>query len=764
MSTANKLFQAASGVAADSVFVEDVFSTYLYYGNSGTQAINNGIDLSGEGGLVWLKSRTNAAHHELSDTERGVDATNGRALHSNDTSANVNGELEAFNSNGFTLGFNTADGNSSGQDYVSWTWRKQEKFFDVLTYTGNGSNRTISHNLGSVPGVMIVKRTSATEGWQVYHRNLATDEYIELNTNSAKSNSNGTLRWNSTRPTATELSLGTHDSVNASGSTYVAYLFGHTPTSDFVEDDQEYYANGSSISGFNGSGEYRIYVSGSTTYYNAGTSSGNVSGADNFSGIEALIETNTGQAVRTGALQTSSPLDFYSIITTSTASSPVDDEESLIVCGNYIGNGSSTGPVVSVGFEPQWLMIRNTGGGNWVMLDVMRGMDLSNIQHIYADTTQAGQAAGSGVVPTADGFRLIDNSPLINQDSETHVYIAIRRPMKTPEAGTDVFSVYGYTDATLTSGGITASNRTMINGGANGGSGFPVDTFMHKTRTTATYGLHVFDRIRGKGKSLLTDETSASPAGDGATNSGFDYQEGVDVEYNGEMYYYTTGAGNRTHVTYHWKRAPNFFQTVLYTGNGANRTITHNLAQAPKFMFIKRHNGSRNWIGYFASLGNTKYLLGAGGSGTGQNPAATDDGTRFNSTTPTSSVFSLGTNEDVNGTNMQYVAYLWGDVDGVSKVGSYSSDGSGDITVTTGFTPSFVLIKCSSHTSTNWIYFDDHRGLGAGTKLYWNDDAAESSDSDYVITTTSTTMTIKRGADEINSTSSGRDYVFLAVA
>ena len=113
---------------------------------------------------------------------------------------------------------------------------------------------------------------------------------------------------------------------------------------------------------------------------------------------------------------------------------------------------------------------------------------------------------------------------------------------------------------------------------------------------------------------------------------------------------------------------------------------------------------------------------------------------------------------------MQYVAYLWGDVDGVSKVGSYSSDGSGDITVTTGFTPSFVLIKCSSHTSTNWIYFDDHRGLGAGTKLYWNDDAAESSDSDYVITTTSTTMTIKRGADEINSTSSGRDYVFLAVA
>ena len=146
------------------------------------------------------------------------------------------------------------------------------------------------------------------------------------------------------------------------------------------------------------------------------------------------------------------------------------------------------------------------------------------------------------------------------------------------------------------------------------------------------------------------------------------------------------------------------------------------------------------------------------------NAAATDDGTRFNSTTPTSSVFTVGTNEDVNGNNMQYVAYLWGDVDGVSKVGSYSSDGSNDITVTTGFTPSFVLIKCTSDTSTNWVYFDDHRGLSTGTKLYWNDDAAESSDSDFVITTTSTTMTIKRGHIDINSPSSGKDYVFLAVA
>jgi hypothetical protein len=98
----------------------------------------------------------------------------------------------------------------------------------VVTYTGTGVNRTVSHNLGSVPGCIIVKRTDTTGDWQVYHRaNTANPEtdYLVLNSTAATADSN--TRWNDTAPTDAVFSLGTEATVNASGGTYVAYLFAH---------------------------------------------------------------------------------------------------------------------------------------------------------------------------------------------------------------------------------------------------------------------------------------------------------------------------------------------------------------------------------------------------------------------------------------------------------------------------------------------------------------------------------------------------------
>jgi hypothetical protein len=76
--------------------------------------------------------------------------------------------LTSFTSSGFGLSYNTANGNASGQDYASWTFRKAEKFFDVVTYTGNGTaTNNISHNLGDVPGFIVVKRTDSSGNWCV---------------------------------------------------------------------------------------------------------------------------------------------------------------------------------------------------------------------------------------------------------------------------------------------------------------------------------------------------------------------------------------------------------------------------------------------------------------------------------------------------------------------------------------------------------------------------------------------------------------------
>ena len=201
--------------------VSDVFSTTLYIGNGAAQSITNGINLSAYGGLVWLKNRQSANGHWLSNTARGIN----KYLQSQNTDAEVSSpnSFTAFNINGFSIG--SGGPNNPSENYVSWTFRKQPLFFDVVTYTGTGSNTTIAHNLDSVPGCIIVKRTDTTADWAVYHRSLANTEYLILNTTAAKAT--GATWWNSTTPTSTVFSVGTDASVNASGGTYVAYLFAH---------------------------------------------------------------------------------------------------------------------------------------------------------------------------------------------------------------------------------------------------------------------------------------------------------------------------------------------------------------------------------------------------------------------------------------------------------------------------------------------------------------------------------------------------------
>ena len=201
-------------------YIEDVFSTYLFTGNGGAQTITNDIDLSGKGGLVWYKKRSEVGNNRLFDTARGP-----KELISNSTAAQLDWTgYWQFNVNGFSF-LQAGLGNDNNAALASWTFREQPKFFDIVTYTGTGANRTIAHNLGSVPGSIFVKRTDASADWQVYHRSLANTQYMVLNSTAAVAT--GATRWNSTTPTSTVFSVGTDTTVNASGGTYVAYIFAH---------------------------------------------------------------------------------------------------------------------------------------------------------------------------------------------------------------------------------------------------------------------------------------------------------------------------------------------------------------------------------------------------------------------------------------------------------------------------------------------------------------------------------------------------------
>lgn len=162
---------------------------------------------------------------------------------------------------------------------------------------------------------------------------------------------------------------------------------------------------------------------------------------------------------------------------------------------------------------------------------------------------------------------------------------------------------------------------------------------------------------------------------------------------------------------------------VLYTGTGATGNVGHGLGVAPKLVIVKQRTVGtvENWAVYNANLANTEYLLLNGTA------AKTTGATYWNSTTPTSTVFSIGSAADTNESSKDFVAYCFAEIPGYSKIGSYTGNGSSDGPfVHCGFRPRYVLIKCSS-TTGNWELIDTVRDdyNVADAELIANGSAAE---------------------------------------
>ena len=215
------------GVPSEPNYIESVFSCFLYTGNGSTQTITNGIDLAGKGGLVWGKDRGDTVTHGLVDSARGTD----KSLSTANTNAQGNNSapyVPTFLSTGYITGLGN---NEAAHNFVSWTFRKQPKFFDVVTYTGTGVARTVAHNLGSVPGCIIVKSTSGAGAWVVYHRGVnsgTNPQNYAMTLNATAAQYALTNFWNDTAPTSTVFTVGAAGGeTNETGVTYVAYLFAH---------------------------------------------------------------------------------------------------------------------------------------------------------------------------------------------------------------------------------------------------------------------------------------------------------------------------------------------------------------------------------------------------------------------------------------------------------------------------------------------------------------------------------------------------------
>ena len=216
-----------TGGAKDSTYVDDVFNVEAYKGTAqnGQQHVN-GIDLAGEGGMLWVKDRDQANNHVLFDTERGAT----KMLRLGGTSAAEedvgSGVFESFNSDGWTSG--SWGGIGHLNNYGAWTFRNAPGFFKVVKWTGNGvSGRQIAHGLGSTPGFVMTKALDNSDGWRTLHRwDFSKMVYISNDLIAGGSSS----AFNGSVCDATHLTVTADGAINANGQDYIAYVFAGGPS------------------------------------------------------------------------------------------------------------------------------------------------------------------------------------------------------------------------------------------------------------------------------------------------------------------------------------------------------------------------------------------------------------------------------------------------------------------------------------------------------------------------------------------------------
>ena len=236
-----------------------------------------------------------------------------------------------------------------------------------------------------------------------------------------------------------------------------------------------------------------------------------------------------------------------------------------------------------------------------------------------------------------------------------------------------------------------------------------------KNRTiTANHAL--FDSVRG-GTKVLNSNANTGEATEGQMLQSFDsdgFTVGTDSTVN------DADSGNLNIIAWNWKESATAgFDIVSYTGNGTSgATVNHGLGVAPNWYMVKRRSDAGSWYMYHSgntSAPATDFLL------LNENYATEDGAQAWNDTEPTSSVFSLGDNENVNANTSTYIAYLWSEVKGFSKFGSYTGNATGNgggPFVYTGFKPAWIMIK-NTNATTDWYLYDNKRG-GPVANYYGN--------------------------------------------
>ena len=329
-------------------------------------------------------------------------------------------------------------------------------------------------------------------------------------------------------------------------------------------------------------------------------------------------------------------------------------------------------------------------------------------------------------------------------------------------AYTDIDKPTDYFNTVLYAGDDT-SNRNIT------GFGFQPDFLWQKGRLGAL-NHYLFDVVRGNSSLLRSNLTAAeytSTSGfNGFISDGFDVSQVAGVEMNSSSYTYAnwcwkaggTGVSNTDGSITSTVSASTTsgFSVVSFTGTNASATVGHGLGAVPKVIIVKCRTTVDNWAVYTAMTGNTSKLRLNGTNATITGVPSWD------STTPTSSVFSLGADTEVNNTSAT-IAYCFAEKKGFSKFGSYTGNGSTNGTfVYTGFKPAWLVVKRSSSSGTDWYMYDNKRNTYNVTNSYLDANTSDSELSNISFDFLSNGFKLRDSQTIVNQ--SGGTFIYMCFA
>jgi hypothetical protein len=410
----------------------------------------------------------------------------------------------------------------------------------------------------------------------------------------------------------------------------------------------------------------------------------------------------------------------------------------IIQCGSFNNNPSGISSPINLGWEPQFLLMKNASSAeDWYLIDTMRRFTVNGtINYLNPNTSSAENAAASSVALNSTGFQTFG---LFAANSNI-IYMAIRMPNKPPTTGTQVYNGIARTG--------TGAAATVT------GVGFAPDAVLNDVRYAVGGNYAMFrDKLRG-GNMQVAAGAAASEQNWSDTITAF-LNDGINLGVDA-----STESINKNSLNYiNWflKRAPGFFDVVCYTGSGGAANITHGLGVTPELVMVKSRSQVDSWCITSKTLSPSGQTLRLNG---------TEAWTSGFTLSDSSTVFSVNVSGigSTNAGGQTYVAYLFATLAGISKVGSYTGNG-GSQAINCGFTSGarFVLIKRTDNVGS-WYVWDTARSINPGNEphLSLNTSDGEVTTDDSMDYDTNGFVVNQVADTNVNVTSA--TYIYLAIA